>query len=225
MDQIACAQGGIVAIDFADNDNPGLEQIEFDFSSNGYQLMILDTGGDHADLTSEYASIPQEMKCVAQQLNTEVLRKSDISQLTASAEKIRKACGDRAFLRALHFFQENHRVELLLEALKYKDINAYLGTVQDSGISSWTLLQNCVPTGAVQEQAVAFSLGLLSSLSPDGIFRVHGGGFAGTIQGYVPLSQFNELQSTLETQFGKGTVTPLKIRSEGVIHLDTEFLD
>lgn len=225
MDQIACAQGGIAAIDFADNDNPGLEQIEFDFSSHGYQLMILDTGGDHANLTSEYASIPQEMQCVARELGCSVLRETGPQQLTAAAAKIRASCGDRPFLRALHFFQENRRVELLQEALRFEDINSYLRTVKESGLSSWTLLQNCVPTGAVRDQAVAYCLGLLSALCPEGIFRVHGGGFAGTVQGYVPIEQFSDFKANLESQFGPGSVTPLRIRSEGVIHLDSEFLD
>jgi galactokinase len=225
MDQIACAQGGIAAIDFSDNDNPGLEQIEFDFSSHGYQLMILDTGGDHADLTSEYAAIPQEMQCVARELGCTVLRESEPQQLTAAAAQIRKGCGDRPFLRALHFFQENRRVELLQEALRFEDINSYLRTVKESGLSSWTLLQNCVPTGAIQEQAVAYSLGLLSALCPEGVFRVHGGGFAGTIQGYVPVERFPDLKATLESQYGPGSVTQLRIRREGVIHLNSEFLD
>ncbi len=225
MDQIACAQGGIAAIDFADNENPGLEQIEFDFSSRGYQLMILDTGGDHADLTSEYAAIPREMKCVAGELGCSVLRAADMDQLTAAAGRIRKSCGDRPFLRALHFFQENKRVQQLQEALRFDDLNSYLRSVRESGISSWTLLQNCAPTGAVKDQAVAYSLGMLACLCPEGVFRVHGGGFAGTVQGYVPVEQFDKLKSSLESQFGPGSVTPLRIRSEGVIHLDAEFLD
>jgi len=225
MDQIACAQGGIAAIDFTDSESPGLEQIGFDFSSHGYQLMILDTGGDHADLTHEYASIPQEMKCVAAELGCEVLRQTDPERLMAAAHKIRQSCGDRPFLRALHYFQENRRVGLLQEALQFDDINAYLRGVRESGTSSWTLLQNCVPTGAVQDQAVAYSLGLLQSLCPTGVFRVHGGGFAGTVQGYVPVSQFKELEEQLNSQFGEGAVTALRIRSEGVIHLDAEFID
>ena len=225
MDQIACAQGGIAAIDFADNDNPGLQQIEFDFSRRGYQLMILDTGGDHADLTSEYAAIPSEMQCVARELGCSVLREADIDQLSAAATQIRKSCGDRPLLRALHFYQENRRVELLQEALHFDDINSYLRTVRESGLSSWTLLQNCTPTGATTEQAVAYSLGILSTLCPEGVFRVHGGGFAGTVQGYVPNEKFDQLKTALEAQFGRGSVTPLRIRSEGVIHLDSEFLD
>jgi len=225
MDQIACAQGGIAAIDFTDSESPGLEQIDFDFSSHGYQLMIVDTGGDHADLTHEYASIPQEMKCVATELGCQVLRQADLEGLTAAAHKVRKSCGDRPFLRALHYFQENRRVDLLQEALQFEDINDYLRVVKESGISSWTLLQNCIPTGAVQDQSVAYSLGLLQSLCPTGVFRVHGGGFAGTVQGYVPVSQFKELEEQLNSQFGAGAVTALRIRSEGVFHLDSEFLD
>lgn len=225
MDQIACAQGGIAAIDFADNDNPGLQQIEFDFSRHGYQLMILDTGGDHADLTSEYAAIPREMQCVAGELGCSVLRAAGLEQLTAAAARIREKCGDRPFLRALHFYQENRRVQLLQEALQFDDINSYLRIVRESGLSSWTLLQNCAPTGAVKDQAVAYSLGMLTTLCPEGVYRVHGGGFAGTVQGYVPLEQFDELKTALESQFGHGSVTALRIRSEGVIHLDSEFLD
>jgi len=188
MDQIACAQGGIAAIDFADSESPGLEQIVFDFSSHGYQLMILDTGGDHADLTHEYASIPQEMKCVAAELGCKVLRETNLERLIEAAPEIRQNCGDRPFLRALHYFQENRRVGLLQEALQFEDINAYLRVAKESGNSSWNLLQNCIPTGAVQEQSVAYSLGLLQSLCPTGVFRFHGGGFAGTVQGYVPVS-------------------------------------
>ncbi|MDZ7795171.1 MAG: hypothetical protein U5P10_16215 [Spirochaetia bacterium] len=145
--------------------------------------------------------------------------------MTAAAHDIRQNCGDRPFLRALHYFQENRRVGLLQEALQFEDINAYLRVVKESGTSSWTLLQNCIPTGAVQDQSVAYSLGLLQSLCPAGVFRVHGGGFAGTVQGYVPVSQFKELEEQLNSQFGEGAVTALRIRGEGVIHLDAEFLD
>ena len=162
---------------------------------------------------------------MAAELGCEVLRQTDPERLMAAAHKIRQSCGDRPFLRALHYFQENRRVGLLQEALQFEDINAYLRVAKESGNSSWNLLQNCIPTGAVQEQSVAYSLGLLQSLCPTGVFRVHGGGFAGTVQGYVPVSQFKELEKQLNSQYGEGAVTALKIRSEGVIHLDAEFLD
>ncbi len=222
MDQVACAAGGISVIDFEDEDKPKIDRIDFSFNDFGYQLMILDTGGDHADLTDEYAAIPREMGCIAGQFDRTVLRECSIEEVLQQSRQLRDTCGDRAILRAIHFFQENDRVEAIREALAYRDINAYLRTIEMSGISSWTLLQNCTPGGAVDRQAVTYALGFLRTICPNGIFRVHGGGFAGTVQGYIPADSFDTMQTQMEAHFGKGSATPLTIRSRGVIHIGEE---
>lgn len=222
MDQVACAAGGISVIDFEDEDDPRIDRIDFSFNEFGYQLMILDTGGDHADLTDEYAAIPREMGCIARQFDTTILRKCSLEQVLENSSLLRKTCGDRAVLRAIHFFQENERVDAIREALAYRDINAYLRTIERSGISSWTLLQNCTPGGASERQAVTYALGFLRTICPNGIFRVHGGGFAGTVQGYIPIDAFDTMKATMEAHFGKGSATPLTIRSRGVIHIGEE---
>lgn len=227
MDQLACAVGGIISIDFKKPGEPVIERVPFDFRDHGYRLMIMDTGGDHADLTSEYAAIPMEMGCIARELGGQFLRDCDREQLLQRVPDLKIKCGDRAVLRALHFFRENDRVTQMLEALNFRDINSYLRKVEETGISSWTLLQNCIPTGAVQNQAVALSLAFLKELCPEGFFRVHGGGFAGTIQGYVPEENYETLRKKLEDQSKSGgevpwRITPLSIRPEGVIQLGKE---
>lgn len=222
MDQVACAAGGISVIDFREEDDPEIERIDISFNEFGYQLMILDTGGDHADLTDEYAAIPREMGCIARQFDRTVLRDCSLEEVLGKSGQLRDVCGDRAVLRAIHFFQENMRVDAIREALAYRDINAYLRTIEASGISSWTLLQNCTPRGASEGQAVSYALGYLRTICPNGIFRVHGGGFAGTVQGYIPVDTFDTMKTAMEAHFGKGSATPLTIRSRGVIHIGEE---
>jgi len=222
MDQIACAVGGITMIDFKEEDNPLIENLTCDFRKHGYQLMILDTGADHADLTAEYASIPREMRCLSRILGADVLRQSSLEDLIRQAPKLRKECGDRAVLRGLHFFRENERVAGIPEALASGDFETYLKIIAESGSSSSNLLQNCIPSGGIQNQAVSYALGLLHTLCPEGVFRVHGGGFAGTIQGYIPVQSFDTIRDTLRSHFGKDGVTALSIRSSGVIHIGEE---
>jgi len=219
MDQLACAVGGIAIIDFEDEESPEIECLDFNFHEHDYQLMILDTGGNHANLTGEYASIPREMGCIARELGGNVLRDSSLDQLMRRSSHLRRTCGDRAFLRALHFFLENERVSLVREAIRYNDMTGYLRLIDESGRSSQMFLQNCVPTGAVENQAVNFALGLLKTICPKGVFRIHGGGFAGTIQGYIPADSFDTMQIQMEEHFGRGSATPLSIRSFGVIHI------
>jgi len=222
MDQVACAAGGISVIDFKEENDPKIDRIDISFNEFGYQLMILDTGGDHADLTGEYAAIPREMGCIAGQFDRTVLRDCSLEEILRNSRQLRETCGDRAVLRAIHFYQENERVDAIREALAYRDINAYLRTIEASGISSWTLLQNCTPGGASNRQAVTYALGFLRTICPNGIFRVHGGGFAGTVQGYIPEDTFDTMQAVMEAHFGKGSATPLTIRSRGVIHIGEE---
>ena len=219
MDQIACAAGGTEIIDFEDEEEPVIERLDFDLRRSGYQLMILDTGGHHANLTGQYAAIPGEMGCVARQLGHTVLRECSLSDLLNNSADVRSACGDRAVLRGIHFFQENERVRAIRQALARGDIGTCLERIRESGLSSWTLLQNCIPEGAIENQAVSYALAYLKTICPDGIFRIHGGGFAGTVQGFIPVKSFAAIQDNVETHFGRGKMTPLVIRSRGVIHI------
>jgi galactokinase len=227
MDQLACTMGGILFIDFKDPGEPVIERLSFDFRRYGYRLMILDTGDSHADLTPEYAAVPTEMGCIARELGKTVLRDVEKPRILRRIPQLREKCGDRAVLRALHFYRENFRVTQMREALHFRDISSYLRRVEESALSSWTLLQNCIPSGAVHDQTLALGIAFLKELCPGGYFRVHGGGFAGTIQGYVPEAQFERLRRELLDQSIAGgdspwRITPLSIRPEGVIQLGEE---
>lgn len=220
MDQMACAAGGFVRIDFADPKNPVAEKIDFDPSSHGYSLYIVNTGGSHADLNDDYASVPSEMKSVAKFFGKDVLRGITEADLTASASEIRKACGDRALLRAYHFVRENDRVEALFRALENDDMAGFLSVINASGASSATLLQNYYSTKAPQEQGIALACAVANSvMAGDGACRVHGGGFAGTAQVFVPASKEAAFVREIETVFGKGSATKLTIRPGGAVRL------
>lgn len=220
MDQIACGYGGIVKIDFNNPANPKIENVKFDFHKAGYTLMVVNTGGSHADLTSEYAAVPKEMKSVANLLGEIVLRNITKELLCSKTNEIRQKCGDRAFLRALHFINENHRPELAVNALKKNDIESYLKLVEESGQSSWCYLQNCTSIKDVEHQGVTMALALSKEIvGKDGTFRVHGGGFAGTIQAYVPTHKATTYKNEMEKYFGKGAVTTLLIRQEPTTQL------
>ena len=213
MDQTACAVGGAVAIDFADPERPEVEPIAADFASAGYTLAVVDSGGDHADLTPDYAAIPAEMKTVAAALNAEVLRDADEESFIAAIPSIRESTGDRAVLRALHFFNENKRVGEMVDNLKTGNIEAYLEGVRSSGDSSYRFLQNVFSPRHTAEQAVSLALALTERfLDGTGASRVHGGGFAGTIQVFIPTSRFSDYVSFMERYFGKGSVVPLSVR-------------
>ncbi|MDR2865607.1 MAG: galactokinase [Spirochaetaceae bacterium] len=222
MDQAASAIGGAVMIDFADNENPKVESIAFNPEAFAYALCVVDTKGSHADLTSDYASIPQEMKTVAAYFGKEFLRELEDADLLANISALRKAVGDRAVLRALHFFNENDRVGKMADAIKISSpasMQTYLSLVAESGASSFELLQNCYALKNPCEQGIPLALALTKKFSTETVCRVHGGGFAGTIQVYLPLEAITAYKKYIEKVFGSGAVTILKIRSIGTKEL------
>jgi galactokinase len=220
MDQTASAVGGIVAIDFANPEKPRLERLEFDFERAGYSLAVVNTGGSHADLTADYAAIPAEMGAVARFLGAHHLREIAPADLITRGPEIRAACGDRALLRALHFAAENARVPEMVEALSGGDLKAYLKLVKKSGDSSWRLLQNLYPPETPGEQGLCLAVAVSQDFfGKKGAARVHGGGFAGTIQAYVPESLFEGWKAVMERYFGAGSVIPIKTRALGAARI------
>ena len=218
MDQTASSVGGMVFIDFADPAHPVVEKLDFDFAKAGHALCIIDSGADHADLTDEYAAIPGEMKAVAQLLGREVLRDVPEAEFFAAIPQLRGRVPDRAILRAVHFYQENKRVQAQAEALRQNDFAEFLRLTKESGRSSWMYLQNITPAGAIDHQEVAVALSLCDSLLHGrGAFRVHGGGFAGTVQAFVPLDLLEEFKAKIEAVLGAGACHVLSIRPEGGI--------
>ena len=265
MDQTACASGGAVAIDFGDLQNPKVKGLSFDLAAAGFALCIVNTRGSHADLTPDYAAIPAEMRAVAAFFSKTVLRELNEETLMTRLPELRKAVGDRAVLRALHFFNENRRVDAMLETLQemnapslepMKDANAppvkkvvkvdeyaksemegFLALVRESGDSSWELLQNIFSTKNPGEQGLALALALTRNFLEDqgdssmrdgrlaaltrymgqGACRVHGGGFAGTIQAYIPMDRLDDYRKLMEGVFGVGTLTVLRIRQLGAV--------
>ncbi len=216
MDQTACAVGGLVTIDFLDPSKPVVKKVNFDFVSTGFVLVITDTGGNHADLNDEYASIPREMKAVAAELGVKVLRQTTIEQILERTPEIRNKVGDRAILRAIHFQGDNQRVVDQVAALERNDFKAFLSMVIDSGFSSYMYNQNIYPVANVKEQGVSIALALSEIvLKGHGAWRVHGGGFAGTIQTFVPQNLLNKYVDSLEHVFGKGSCLKLFIRMKG----------
>lgn len=222
MDQTACSVGGLVTIDFADPANPVVEKVDFDFTAQGHALVITDTGGNHADLNDEYASLPAEMKSVAKALGKSVLREVTPGQLVASLGELRaKGLSDRALLRALHFEGDNERVPRQVDTLRRGDFAAFLALVSESGRSSFMYNQNVYPVNNVSEQGLSLALALSDvALGGRGAFRVHGGGFAGTIQAFVPDDLVDSYVDTLESVFGKGKCHKLFIRPQGAIRVD-----
>jgi len=216
MDQTACAVGGLVTIDFKDPASPVVKKVDFDFVATGFSLVITDTGGNHADLNDEYASLPTDMKAVAAELGAKVLRQVSLDQVLDIAPKIREKVGDRAILRAIHFQKDNQRVVEQVAALEKNDFKAFLGMVTDSGFSSYMYNQNIYPVNNVREQGVSLALALSDLvLKGEGAWRVHGGGFAGTIQAFVPQKLLDKYITTLEHVFGKGACHNLFIRQKG----------
>lgn len=217
MDQMACAVGGIIAIDFEDNSDPKIEKMDFDLSAAGYNLCIVDTGGNHADLTSDYASVPAEMKSVAAHFGKDYLRLCDEKNVVEAIPELRKEIGDRAILRAIHFFEENKRVAKMKEALGKNDIDTYFSGVIESGRSSFCYLQNVYTTKNVNEQGLSLALCLTESYlkDKDGAFRVHGGGFAGTIQAYVRSEDVEGYKKLMDGVFGDGACLVLRVRPYG----------
>jgi len=224
MDQPACAGGGLLTIDFADLAHPAVEKLAVDWASLGCSLVIVDTGGHHAELNAEYAAIEREMKQVARALGADrqgVLRPFSREQVLREAASLRRKAGDRALLRALHFFDDDRRVGEQAAALRRGDLPEFLRLVRESGESSWMLLQNCYPPGASQEQGIPLALAVSRSvLKNRGACRVHGGGFAGTIQAFVPEQLVPEYLAALRPLFGEGSCHELQVRPEGAAELE-----
>ncbi|MBK7174899.1 MAG: galactokinase [Bacteroidales bacterium] len=221
MDQTACSVGGLITIDFKDPSHPIVKKIDFDFQLTGYYLVITDTGGNHADLNEEYASLPIEMKSVAAALGATVLREVSLESIIHAIPELRNITGDRAILRALHFQGDNQRVADQVEALEKNDFGAFLEMVIASGFSSFMYNQNIYPVHNVKEQGVSLALALSEILlKGKGAWRVHGGGFAGTIQAFVP-SELLETYTKMMTQvFGENACHKLSIRKQGAIRLN-----
>jgi galactokinase len=223
MDQMACAVGGIVTIDFKDARKPIVKKVGFDFAKQHYRVIVVDTGGNHANLTDDYASVPREMKSVASFFGKTVCREITYEKLLSSIKDLRVAVGDRAVLRALHFLEENDRVVRQVKVLQKGDFTGFLNLVTESGDSSFKWLQNCYTTKNPQEQglslALAFTKRYLGSVK-HGACRVHGGGFAGTIQVFLPHRFLPRYIALMETVFTKKSVIVLSIRSLGSVHLN-----
>ena len=219
MDQVACAVGGIVAIDFADPKQPVIEQIDFDITGAGYNLCIVNTGGNHADLTDDYASVPAEMKAVAAAFGKPVLRDVDEADVIAKIPELRTTVGDRAVLRALHFYEENRRVAKQKAALRAGDLDGFFANVLASGRSSFCYLQNVYTTKNLTEQGLSLALCLAERVlaGKKAAWRVHGGGFAGTVQAFVPNSEVEFFRACMDAVFGKGACMVLRIRPVGAV--------
>ena len=223
MDQTACSVGGLITIDFKDPANPIVKEVDFDFVSTGFSLVITDVGGGHDDPASqaEYASLPTEMKSVAAELGANVLREVTWEQILEKIPEIRKKTGDRAILRAYHFQGDNQRVVDQVAALENNDFEAFLKMVVESGYSSYMYNQNIFDVVHKDEQVVSLALALSENvLKGSGAWRVHGGGFGGTIQAFVPQEKLDEYVQTLEHVYGKGSCHKLFIRAKGSVKLD-----
>lgn len=218
MDQMASAVGGVVAIDFSDAAKPAVESIGFDFSKTGFALCIVDTGGSHADLTAEYAAIPAEMRQVAAHFGKETLSEITEGMVIDSIGELRASCGDRAVLRALHFFHEDLRAQSEADALRRGDFDSYLQLVRYSGESSICLLQNVFASSSPMHQPASIALAVGGMvLGRRGAIRIHGGGFGGTIQAYVPTVLLMPFCEEMEQVLGKGCCHALQIRQVGAM--------
>lgn len=218
MDQMACSVGGLVYIDFADVRQPMVKQIPVDFEGHGYCLCIVDTKGSHADLTEDYAAVPREMKAAAAYFGMEYLRDVEEETFFSNIAKIREKAGDRAVLRAIHFYTEQGRVDRAVKALEENDFDRFLSEIRESGASSEKYLQNIYSIKEPQEQSITVALAVSAYyLKDNGVCRVHGGGFAGTIQAFVKKEAVDDYKCAIEAIFGKDTCHVLKIRPYGGI--------
>ena len=216
LDQMGCAIGGIITIDFQDKEHPQYHAVDFDFASAGYALCIVDTGADHADLTGDYAAVPAEMKAVAAEMGKEVLCEVDENEFYQQLPALRQKLGDRAVLRAIHYFTDCHRVEKQVEALEAGDFDTFLKMVSSSGHSSYMYLQNVATYRDPKDQPVAVALAMAGHyLNHRGARRVHGGGFAGTIQAFVPLDMVPEFKAGMDALLGEGACRVTYIRPIG----------
>lgn len=220
LDQMACAVGGLITIDFKNPAAPAVEKIDFDFASADHSLIIVQTGKGHADLSADYSSVPQEMKKVAQYFGKEVLADVDEKDVLADLKAVRAFAGDRSVMRALHFFEENKKVEAEVAALKAGDFQAFLENITASGNSSWKWLQNCYTTASVQEQGISVALALTEMFIAEkkkGACRIHGGGFAGVIMAMLPNDLVEEYIAYIEKAIGEGSAYRMSIRPYGAI--------
>lgn len=223
MDQTASAVGGLVTIDFSDREKPKIQKVPFDFSACGHALCIIDTRASHADLTDEYAAIPAEMKAVCACFGKEVLTEIEPAVFYEAIPQLRKTCSHRAILRAIHFYEDNARVPRQVAALEQGDFSGFLKLVTESGRSSWMYLQNVIPAGGTDRQEVALALALCEHLlDGQGAYRVHGGGFAGTVQAFVPFELLEKLKTGIDAVLGDGACHVLSIRPQGGVEAFTE---
>lgn len=220
LDQMACAVGGLITIDFVEPSAPAVEKIDFDFGSHNHSLIIVQTGKGHADLSADYSSVPNEMKKVAQFFGKEVLSQVTEEEVISNLAEVRQFAGDRSVLRALHFFEENKRVEAEVAALKENRFEDFLANITASGNSSWKWLQNCFTNSNYQEQGITVTLALTELFiagKQKGACRVHGGGFAGVIMAMLPNELVDEYITYIENCTGKGSAFRMSIRPYGAI--------
>ena len=223
MDQTASAVGNLVTIDFYDKDHPVIQPVDFDFSACGHALCIIDSQASHADLTDEYAAIPGELGQVCAYFGKEVLSQIPEKDFYAAIPALRKTCPDRAILRAVHFYQDNARVPQQVVALREGNFDRFLQLVRESGQSSYMYLQNVIPAGYTAHQDVALTLALCEHyLNGKGACRVHGGGFAGTVQAFVPFALLEEFRAGLDAALGQGACHVLSIRPQGGVEMAAE---
>lgn len=220
LDQSASAVGGATFMSFADPAEPLVEKLDLDLEAAGYALFIINCGASHADLTGEYAAIPLELKALCARFGKRVLAEVPEEAFWARLPELRAACGDRAVLRAMHIYAENRRVPAMRDALRAGDFDRYLGLVRESGLSSWRFLQNVTPAGQTAEQPMALTLALCEKLLVGrGACRVHGGGFAGTAQAYVPLARAEEFRAAMEAVLGEGACQRRTVRAVGAAEI------
>ena len=223
MDQTASAVGGLVTIDFADKAHPDIRPVHFDFSTTGHALCIIDSRADHADLTDEYAAVPGEMKAVCEYFGKAVVTEIPEADFYAAIPALREKCGDRAVMRVIHEYNENRRVPQQVACLESGDFEGFLRLTKESGFSSWMYLQNVIPAGYVKQQAMAVALGLCEHyLQGRGAYRVHGGGFAGTVQAFVPFELLESFRAGIDGALGEGACHVLSIRPQGGVEMEVE---
>jgi galactokinase len=222
LDQMSCAVGGMITIDFKDPLKPVVEKIDYDFAAQDYSLIIVQTGGGHADLSEEYSSIPNEMKAVAAVFGKEVCAEITEEEVIENAAKVKAEAGDRPLMRALHFFEENKRVEAEVAALRENRFDDFIKLLTESGNSSWKWLQNCYVGGGT-EQGISTALALTELFIDKkgcGACRVHGGGFAGVIMVMLPNRVVDEYITYIEKSVGEGNAYRMSIRPYGAVCVD-----
>ena len=223
MDQTASSVGGLVTIDFFEKENPNIRSVDFDFSACGHALCIIDSRASHADLTDEYAAIPGELKAICAHFGKDVLTQIDQADFYAAIPALREKCGDRAVMRAIHFYHENDRVPQQVAALEEGNFDKFLALVKESGFSSYMYLQNVIPAGRIEHQEMAIALGLCQQyLNGRGAYRVHGGGFAGTVQAFVPFDLLDSFRAGIDAVLGEGACHVLSIRPQGGVEMTAE---